>query len=503
MTISAPVFCLCRAQEQKHKMQRDKMTGLQQRSWSPAFQTFSAPPRLPCAVMLIVALTSHGARAQAAGEEHAAAAAVPTCERATGALYSDGRAALAAGDAALAQALLGCAAERQPGNTDILLFLGLAQAAQDKWAAAEDTLERGLSIAPDYTDIRIALARLHYWQQAYAKAASIIAPALDAPEPRPEALALAGRIALAAGQPERARDLLAQAVQRRPKDADLHLALGDAQLAAGDRKAARSSYHEASRLASDGETALQRLEGLRRRPWEVGGFTSYSDLSGGRDSWVRGVLAASRELSQATTLVANLAVEDRGFARDETLDVRVDHQLTDAFGGFVETTVSPAADFRADWEVEGGVRVRLRSGGQQTPGASWLLADARHLEFDGKTVEIFQPALRQYLLDGRLSLEARYIGVWDSEGGYLDGVKGRADLILSERLHLFAGGALAPETERDVPPADFRTVDTVSAFGGIRWILLPNLTLDVSFAHNDREDSYERRTLTAGLSVKF
>lgn len=478
-------------------------TEVQQQSWRPAPQTPSALPFLPCALVLIAALVSQAARAQAAGEEHAATMATPACDKATDVLYSEGRAAWATGDAARAEVLLGCAAERQPDNSDILLLLGLAQAAQDNWPAAEATLERALSLAPDYTDIRIALARLHYWQQAYEKAARIIAPALDAPEPRPGALALAGRIALATGQAERARDLLARAARRRPEDADLHVALGDAQLAAGNRKAARSSYRKASRLASDDQTALQRLAGLRRRPWQVGGFISYSDLSGGRDSWVHGVLVASRELSQATTFISNLAVEDRGFARDETLVVRLDHQLTDAFGGFVETTVSPAADFRADWEVEGGVRVRLRPGGQRTQGGSWLVADARHLEFDGKTVEIVQPGVRQYLLDGRVSLEARYVGVWDSEGGFLDGVKGRVDLILSERLRLFAGGALAPETERDVPPADFRTVDTVSAFGGIRWDLLPNVTLDVSFAHDDREDSYERRTLTAGLSAKF
>ena len=190
-------------------------------------------------------------------------------------------------------------------------------------------------------------------------------------------------------------------------------------------------------------------------------------------------------------------------ARDETLDLRLDHQQNDAFGGFIEATVSPDADFRANGELEGGLRRRLRSGGDGVLGESWLVADARHLAFDGKNVAIVEPGLRQYLFDGQLVLESRYIGVWDEEGGFLDGVNGRADVIVSDRLRLFAGAAVTPETERDAPSSDFRTVDTISAFGGIEWDVRSYLTLDVSYAYHDREDSYERRTFAVGLSGQF
>lgn len=475
----------------------------EQRAWGWAFRRAIGLLLVPFGIVLVVTLTHQTAHAQDLGDGRAVSALASHCEKTTSELYAQGEAAWSAGDSVRAEALLRCAAKRQPDNTDILLYLGLAQAAQQKWAAAEATLTRGLSLAPDYTGIRLALARVHYWQEAYDRAASVLAPSLDEPEPRPKALALAGRIALANGQPERALELLEQAMQRRPEDAELRVALGDAALAAGNRQAARRSYREASRLASDDETAQQRLADMHRRPWGIGGFLAYSDLSDDRDDWIRSGLVVNRMLSEATTLSLTFAVEDRGFARDETLDLRLDHQQNDAFGGFIEATVSPDADFRANGELEGGLRRRLRSGGDGVLGESWLVADARHLAFDGKNVAIVEPGLRQYLFDGQLVLESRYIGVWDEEGGFLDGVNGRADVIVSDRLRLFAGAAVSPETERDAPSSDFRTVDMISAFGGIEWDVRSYLTLDVSYAYHDREDSYERRTFAVGLSGQF
>jgi len=65
-----------------------------------------------------------------------------------------------------------------PKDADAWLNLGLAYSAKHEYATAEDTFLRGLAIAPDYADLRIAYARIAYFQGRRNEARQRLEPVL-------------------------------------------------------------------------------------------------------------------------------------------------------------------------------------------------------------------------------------------------------------------------------------------------------------------------------------
>lgn len=68
-----------------------------------------------------------------------------------------------------------------PKDADGWLNLGLAYSDSHHYRAAEQALKRGLAIAPHYADLRLAYARLAYFQSHNAEARRRLAPLLAGP----------------------------------------------------------------------------------------------------------------------------------------------------------------------------------------------------------------------------------------------------------------------------------------------------------------------------------
>ncbi len=68
-----------------------------------------------------------------------------------------------------------------PNDADGWLNLGLAYSNSHHYRAAEQALKRGLAIAPHYADLRLAYARLAYFQSHNAEARRRLAPLLAGP----------------------------------------------------------------------------------------------------------------------------------------------------------------------------------------------------------------------------------------------------------------------------------------------------------------------------------
>jgi YaiO family outer membrane protein len=105
-------------------------------------------------------------------------------------------------DAALAE--LRALAQSTPNDADVWLNLGLALMQKRDFKAAEAALSRGLQLAPQDPDLRVADARLAYFDGRYAEARARLGPAL-AQSPTPEAQALLDQIAAAEQAPPPAR----------------------------------------------------------------------------------------------------------------------------------------------------------------------------------------------------------------------------------------------------------------------------------------------------------
>ena len=104
------------------------------------------------------------------------------------------------GQAAAAIPFLEAAVERGPADADRWLNLGLAYSAAGQFEAAERALMQAARLAPEYTDVDVARARLLYFRHDYAGAERLLAPVLAKQPGASDARELADRIVAARQQ---------------------------------------------------------------------------------------------------------------------------------------------------------------------------------------------------------------------------------------------------------------------------------------------------------------
>jgi YaiO family outer membrane protein len=108
--------------------------------------------------------------------------------------YTRGVELRTSGRAAEAIPHLEAAAKASPQDADVWLNLGLARSATQDYAGAEQAFDEALRLAPDYSDVEIARARLAYFRNDPTEAERRLAPVLARDPTNAEARELRGRL---------------------------------------------------------------------------------------------------------------------------------------------------------------------------------------------------------------------------------------------------------------------------------------------------------------------
>jgi YaiO family outer membrane protein len=333
-----------------------------------------------------------------------------------------------------------------------------------------------------------------------------------------------------AGDTARAVAILRQVVAAEPENADAHLQLGLALLAAGkldDAEAAfrrtlaiAPSYEDAriglARIAQrrgDRAAALQALEpvsptnadaaGLRTQlaagtateyRWQLNVDGSYSALEGNAQAdWKEGTAQLRYQATEDTALAGTVEVSRRFGATDVYGELRIDHRISDGATFYLSAGGTPNADFRPEWQIGAGGSARLRAGTNPTS----LTLDARQARYRSGDIQTVVPGVEQYLAGGRAWVTARWINIFDETGAHRSGWLARGDVLAGDRLRLFAGLSDAPDVSEGV------VIDTFSLFGGISYDLDERSTLRISLAHEDRAQGSDRLQLGLGIGRRF
>ncbi|WP_028055730.1 YaiO family outer membrane beta-barrel protein [Sphingobium bisphenolivorans] len=302
-------------------------------------------------------------------------------------LVREAEAALARKDSKAAVALLERAADRFPGDADILRRLGAAYAFNGRYRQSIATLQRAKAIAPDDLDIRLALARTYLWSGDRSSASREV----NAVKSRDASNAEAGQIL---------SQLTASPSPDRPSGAGFGVAVN------------------------------QRLSDV-------------SLESGADRTWSETSLAVFGPLGRSTSFSLEADREDRKTAVDTRLQARVDHRFSSAWRGYATVAATPDADFREKWSVGGGLEGDLTS-------VVTLVADLRHAEYRDASITIFQPGMRLNDRSRALSATVRMINLWDEEGTHRAGVSGRIDKEFAGGALVYAGAATYPDTEAGI-----------------------------------------------------
>ncbi|WP_395702990.1 XrtA/PEP-CTERM system TPR-repeat protein PrsT [Aquabacterium sp.] len=168
--------------------------------------------------------------------------------------YLEAQVAFARGDYKQARELLQPVLQAAPNNVRTLQLAGAAELQVGSLQQAEVLLGRAVQLAPNASEARRLLADTYLRSRQPEKTLSTLKPLLDSPTPSPAVLALAAQAQLLAGDNKAAEALFAKAAKLKPDDKRLSAAVALSQLNHGN---ADASLAELQRIAaSDGGRAV-------------------------------------------------------------------------------------------------------------------------------------------------------------------------------------------------------------------------------------------------------
>jgi YaiO family outer membrane protein len=395
-----------------------------------------------------------------------------------------------------AEALYRKALARDPRNIDLLVALGLVQGYQQKFDEARLSFDKALSIAPNSLDAKIALVRLSIWTgNIEAAGARLRALSATAPDNR-EVEGLRARVLLLEGNTAKAEAAFAALVASNGSDVDAVLGLGDARRARGREKAALEAYQAAHVLDPGSADVRQRLEAPAPKFWRLDIDGNYSTLTGSQPNWSEGSIALSRAFGPNTTLTARFFAATRFDHHDQQAELGIAHKFSDLFSGYAFASVTPDADFLPQYAIGGGGAFVVTKGSERFgPLAATL--DLKYERYSDGNVETISPGLQQSLWSDKLVLTAKWINVFDQQQHHAGGYLARADWAVVDRFRIFAGYSDALE------PSDGVMIPTRSVFGGLGFDVNEQVTLRTNFAHEERENAYNRDVYGVGMTWRF
>ncbi len=354
-----------------------------------------------------------------------------------------------------------------------------AHVSESRLEDALASLDSALAMDPRDRDARVLRARILSWQGRH-----------DAAER--ELLALLGE---------------------RPGDPDAGLALAYLRYYQGDFARAEAGFGRL--LAADSANSDAR-EGLERvlkakaapppRPWRVDAGFEYSAFSRREQpDWNQQSLQVSRLLADGKTTVHGRLEAYRQF---EMSDFALEAGVASAFHPRALASLAAgwtlAPDFRPEWRLraDGGFLALPKPSPALAP-ATWMLLGARYDAFELVNVLGLHPGLRfEWRAPWAMTVRASRVredGGDPLHGGSvrLDGSLGVTDVGPISGLRFWLGIADAPETVRAA------TVSTRTLFLGAGGGAGRDWLFTLGYARDDREDSWIRHALSAGVARRF
>lgn len=329
-------------------------------------------------------------------------------------------------------------------NAELWFQLGLVQRYQQKFQEALVSQTRAIELSPNNADVKLELARLYSWNLEFDKAEVLVKEVV----------------------------------------------------------AAHPDYQDAVAL----EETIRRNKLLKSDPthykWNVSTGYEQSNFSrSDRSNWYTSSIQIGNWITPKTLLHIRGENRERYNTHGEYYELGIARIFTDYFNGQFSvgggTTNTP---FIPDWEFKTRANLRVIHN-HKTLGDTWLTGYVEHDRYENTIGTTIKPGIRYEITDN-LQIHGQSVNVWDEEGNHLSGWEARLGWQTPfSKLRLFGGVSDTPEGQST--RNGMIEVDTEGYFAGFAYQIVPRATIHVSYARDDRENSYIREIYSAALSVKF
>jgi YaiO family outer membrane protein len=403
-------------------------------------------------------------------------------------LLQAGKDARADGNHRLAADKYSRALTLSPKNVDVLYLLGTSLAFSERLEEAYKVLTKALTIDPENIDVRLARIRSAAWANNYAAAEDDMQEALRLAPANAEVFILGGWL---------------HYVQKRPREAAAAYQSA-LKLAPGSKRAAKG-LEDARRAIAGIALARTKLANKTQKPepedkkrWRFDASylqSSFSRVS--RERWQEPSIALAYTLSDRWTVNGHIDYSRRFGLKDVRIEGGAAYRFDDGHNAYLNVGLTPEDDFLAKYRILAGglYSIDLKDLGLPTAGPAHLKLDVKREFYENGVSDTFNPAITQYF--GQISGTARWINSWSPSNKRTFGWLIQANWQIRDRTLVYFGKADAPETVEQA------TIGQRSVFAGIVTGLSKDTDIRFDFAREDRENSYIRRVLGVGLTVRF
>ena len=149
------------------------------------------------------------------------------------------------------------------GNSDSYFYLAHALELDGQWDEAAKTYESGLAVSPNYTDLKLGVARCRLHQDKPDEARDIANQVLAQNPNKADALLILGMLYLREDKPVEAKVVLERGAKLSDTDPDFHLLLARAYSALHDEAGELREYNRLVELRPGDERIRARRDALQ------------------------------------------------------------------------------------------------------------------------------------------------------------------------------------------------------------------------------------------------